>query len=299
MNTDNRIVILDCDVDSIDNPKIIKTTMISPRIQITEDLGPDDISIMTEFYGEIEYLDPMSSAVNNITIEDLIDKDKFSSSKTFKLLNTLDRSDNYLVVVNLDLIRRGYVNTVDEEGLTDYRIIELESLVQNYFTYELDKGLASTKLNYLRYLMNLNPRITTLSDELKIQRCSGTSDFDALTMYSIVESLILSLGSTERLYELSRMPIIQSVLNFGKNKGKTYLELMESSIDYLDWLFRSRLTKWLEGDSGIGKMKDDIIIRSIIHTAEKLGKLDHFRDLTRTINDEFKSTKVQGVASED
>lgn len=172
-----------------------------------------------------------SMAVHHITNEMVADKPTFVGSKyQADLIKIL--TDNILVAHN---------------ALFDIKILNNEGVeIDKYIdTLRVAKHLIDCEqynLQYLRYFL-----------KLKVQGQAHDALGDVIVLESLFDYLKnivkekFSLNSDdeifEKMLELTQLPVLLNVFMFGKYLGKTFEEISEVDQGYLDWLYRSELSK--------------------------------------------------------
>lgn len=170
-------------------------------------------------------------AVHHITSEMVAGKSAFDGSQyKNNLIKTL--AGNVLIAHNAPFD----IMILKNEGVEVGEYIDTLRVARHQIDSE------QYKLQYLRYSLNLN--------------VEGLSH-DAMGDVVVLESLFghlktvvknkFSLNSDDEIFqkmlELTKMPVLLNTIMFGKYRGKTFEEISENDIGYLEWLHGSESQK--------------------------------------------------------
>ncbi len=171
-------------------------------------------------------------AVHHVTNEMVADKKSFvDSGERTKIAELL--KENILVAHNAPFD----IQVLKNEGLEIGQSLDTLRLARH-----LIEDSEQYSLQYLRYSLGLN-----------IDASAHDALGDVLVLEALFEYLKkqaqeqFSLSSEEevmaKLLELSAMPVLMNIINFGKYKGKTFAEVVKEDRSYLQWLFGSETSK--------------------------------------------------------
>jgi len=170
-------------------------------------------------------------AVHHVTNEMVADKKPFAESEHKASVAELLK-ENILVAHNAPFD----IQVLKNEGLEIGQSLDTLRLARHLFESE------QYSLQYLRYSLGLN-----------IQAEAHDALGDVLVLEALFHYLKkqaqeqFKLSSEEdviaKLLELSAMPVLMNIINFGKYKGKTFEEVVKEDRSYLEWLFGSETSK--------------------------------------------------------
>ncbi|MFH1946771.1 MAG: exonuclease domain-containing protein [Candidatus Magasanikbacteria bacterium] len=170
-------------------------------------------------------------AVHHVTNQMVADKKSFADSERRAILTEL-LPQSILVAHNAPFD----IQVLKNEGLEIGQSLDTLRLARHLFESE------QYSLQFLRYSLGLN---------------IDASAHDALGDVLVLEALFhylknqaqeqFKLSSEEeviaKLLELSAMPVLMNIINFGKYKGKTFEDVVKEDRSYLQWLFGSETSK--------------------------------------------------------
>ncbi len=171
-------------------------------------------------------------AVHHITQKQLEGKPIFQDSEHFQKLSDL-LQDHILVAHNaaFDMgVLRG------EKVFTKHYICTFK-VAHQYLENDINgKPLSGRSLQYLRYALDL--------DEMELTAHDALSDIIVLEklFYKLYELLKQELKTEDReqilahMQDISSKPILLKKIRFGKHRGKTFAEIAETDLSYLEWL---------------------------------------------------------------
>lgn len=172
-----------------------------------------------------------SMAVHHITNEMVADKPSFAESSIKNNLAKL-LEENILVAHNALFD----IQVLSNEGITTHKFIDTLRVARHLLKSE------QYSLQYLRYSLGLNI-VGSAHDALG----------DIIALEALYKYLTNNLKETFKLsseeeiinkfLELTAMPVLLEVINFGKYRGKTFAEVVELDRGYLEWLQGSELMK--------------------------------------------------------
>lgn len=171
-------------------------------------------------------------AVHHITPKHLEGKPAFKESEYFGKLSELLK-DHILVAHNaaFDMgVLRG-------EGVFTKHYICTFKVAHQYLEDDINGNpLSGRSLQYLRYALDL--------DEMELTAHDALSDIIVLEklFYKLYELLEKALNTKDRdqildhMMDISSKPILLKKIRFGKHRGKTFAEIAETDLSYLQWL---------------------------------------------------------------
>jgi len=170
-------------------------------------------------------------AVHHVTNEMVADKPVFAESGYKEKLTAL-LADNILVAHNAPF-DMGVLKT---EGVETARYIDTLRISHHLVKSE------SHKLQYLRYLLNLNvegPAHDALGDIMVLEKL-----FEKLKTLIKEKFPITSEESViQKMMTLTKQPVLMDEFRFGKHKGKSFSEVAATDRGYLEWLYKSESQK--------------------------------------------------------
>lgn len=222
------LIFLDTETTDLEKPRLVQLAYkVVATGEVVNELFKPPVTIS---YGAM--------AMHHITNEMVADKPVFSGSETYQKLATL-LTDSIVVAHNAPYD----LTVLKNEGLTPGKAIDTLKVAQHTIQSE------QYNLQYLRYSLHIN--------------VSGTAH-DALGDITVLEGVFKYLKETvgemylltsdeailEKMMELSATPVLLTMVNFGKHKGKTYEQLANTERSYLEWLYRSESEKKPEEQKG-------------------------------------------------
>ena len=188
--------------------------------------------VVNEFFKPPVLITFGAMAVHHVTNEMVADKELFAESERKALLTELLK-ENILVAHNAPFD----IQVLENEGLEIGKNLDTLRLARH-----LIEDSEQYSLQYLRYSLGLN-----------VEASAHDALGDVLVLEALFEYLKkqvkeqFSLSSEEevmaKLLELSAMPVLMNIINFGKYKGKTFAEVVKEDRSYLEWLFGSETSK--------------------------------------------------------
>ncbi len=170
-------------------------------------------------------------SIHHVTNAMVADKPAFEGSDEKITLQTLLR-DHTLVAHNAGFD----IGILKNEGVETITFIDTLRVARHMIDSD------SYRLQYLRYLLDLN-----------IEGMAHDAWGDILVLEGLYDHLVViikekySLSSDEDIYnkmvELTSLPVLMDMIIFGKHKGKTFKEVANTDMGYLEWLYGSESSK--------------------------------------------------------
>ena len=192
-------------------------------VTIEERCQPDDI------------ISVGAMATHHITPKMLEGKPKFKETQTFQFLT--ENTDAVLVAHNAPYD----VQVLRNEGID----VPPEKIIDtlNIAKHILDgQKIESYSLQYLRYFYDLD-RYNECNELPATMAHSAMYDTIVLKwlfqfLAEKIEKLHPGKNPLDEMVRLSTLPVILKTIRFGKYRGKTFEEIYNADIGYLDWLAR-------------------------------------------------------------
>ncbi|MEA2091836.1 MAG: exonuclease domain-containing protein [Campylobacterota bacterium] len=226
-----RYVILDTETTGVgENDRVIQLGFVV--------LGAKDIEVHNEFYSSDVPVSFGAMEVHGITPEMLEGKPTCQESVSYKRLQELNVSDNYVIIHNAPFD----LGMLEKEGFkTQMKVIDTLRVAKHILPDE-----DAHRLQYFRYKMGLykdeQKEANTLGVEVKAHDAIG----DVLVLKLFLSKLKELITSTfpdenpvEKMVDLTNTPILVKSFRFGKYKGKTLAEVAASDAGYLRWMLTS------------------------------------------------------------
>jgi len=199
--------------------------------------------VNTERFNTTKLIEPGASATNGLTNKMLKDKEIFSQSDSFKLLNQLNKPTNYLVGHN--------IIEFDEVVLRNNGFDNKMQLIDTLrLTRHIEPKLKSHKLGSLLYELKLN-ETKAFRDKYGTNRPSLHQAEDDVFITTLLLSYIKTQlrikgfkhkALTNELIRLSNIEPLLYYMPIGKYRGKTFKEIV--SIEQK--LFNSSYINWVK-----------------------------------------------------
>jgi exodeoxyribonuclease X len=233
----NNTIILDTETTGLEDPRLVQLAF---KLH-----GKETVSHMFKPPKPIEI---GATATHHITNEMVADKEPFEKSSVKIALEGL-LEKNVLVAHNAKF---------------DLKVLKNEGVECKFFidTLRLARHLTESEkhnLQHLRYFFKIDV-------SAKAHDAAGDVDVLEKIFGKLVEIGKTASGISEHrelmvyLIELSRQPCLIKIMTFGKHRGRTFLEILHDSRDYLEWLVRTK-----EEEVRLGKIDpDDDILYSAL-----------------------------------
>jgi exodeoxyribonuclease X len=214
----------------LDNDDIIQLSIIKKDGQ--------NISSFNELcYTDIN-IEEHISAIHNITNHQLSDKYWAFETDGFIELEKNNSQANYFISHSNELD----VGLLKKDGLElKMNIIDTDKCARH-----LLKESNSYKLESLIYQYNLNEKEKEIANLLNIEKFVAHDALtDAVWHYLLFDFLLQKVdGNINELLRLSTEPILLEKVTFGKNKNKTFKELLKRQPLDLIWMYNHIATEW-------------------------------------------------------
>jgi len=202
-------------------------------------------AMVVDAKGKIEVFDELCStvlpikiqamAVHGITPDLLENKGIFIDTNFYKMLQTLNNQDNYLIAHNMPFD----MGMMEKEGFeSQIRIIDTLRVAKH-----LLKDSDSHALQYLRYSLELYKGEESEASKHNITIKAHDAIGDVLVMKLLLSHLVKltkeqfpNLNPMVKMEELTKTPIFIEVFKFGKHKGKKIQEVCDNDMNYINWM---------------------------------------------------------------
>jgi DNA polymerase III epsilon subunit-like protein len=186
-----------------------------------------------ELYKPPIKIPPEASAVHHITNKMVAGKPAFAESEDFKKIKTLFEDENSVVVAH--------------NAPFDLAIIKNENIVPSRFICTLrvarhldkEEKIPQYKLQYLRYFLDIEIEAEAhdaLGDVLVLEKL-----FERLKKKIMDEESLDEAGAIEKMIEVSSHPSLFTKLNFGKHKGNSIEEVLQTDRGWLEWIYGEKI----------------------------------------------------------
>jgi hypothetical protein len=262
MSEDKKLVIIDAETSCINNPQIVEMTLLA----LTNKQVVSDASLNCFRFNPQTAISPDASAVHNITDKMVANKDLFKNHFQFFSLDALNKSDNYFLVIT-DKINKYLHDSTDGQFNSINKMINLKKVL----AWKLDdQKIIKLSLHALRYHLDVDDAVQYFMEYFKILDNTETyafiprSKLDVIIMLSLYQKYLSDL-SLEELYDMSRMVKLLTTFPYGKYKDKTFMEILTTDRQYLEWLRDERIKQATKEGTD---PKTDLFILSIMHYLE-------------------------------
>ncbi len=202
-------------------------------------------AMIVDSKGKVEVFDELCSTVLPIKIQamavhgitpDLIEgKGVFTDTNFYKMLQTLNNDENYLIAHNMPFD----MGMMQKEGFkSNIKIIDTLRIAKH-----LLKDSESHALQYLRYALELYKGEQAEADKYNITIKAHDAIGDVLVMKLLLSKLVAltkeqfpGVNPMIKMEELTRTPIFIEVFKFGKHKGKKIQEVCDKDMNYINWM---------------------------------------------------------------
>ncbi len=176
--------------------------------------------------------------VHGITPEMLEGKPACMQMESFRVLQSLNSSDNYLLIHNAKFD----LGMLEKEGFSNQmQLIDTLRCAKHLFP-----DANAHRLQYFRYALELYKQEADEASKLGIEVKAHDAIGDVLVLKLFVSKLVeaakAAYGSVDvmqKLVELTRTPVFIKTFNFGKHKGKLLEEVAVEDPGYLAWMQKS------------------------------------------------------------
>ena len=226
-----KYVILDTETTGVgENDRVIQLGYVV--------LGAKDIEVHNEFYSSDVPIGFGAMEVHGITPDMLENKPACTDSVAYKRLCELNTNENYMIIHNAPFD----LGMLEKEGFsTQMKVIDTLRVAKHVLPDE-----DAHRLQYFRYKMELYKEEQKEADALGVEVKAHDAIGDVLVLKLFLSKLKDVVASTfpgenpvEKMVDLTNTPILVKSFKFGKNKGKTLLEVAASDAGYLRWMLTS------------------------------------------------------------
>jgi len=174
-------------------------------------------------------------SVHGITPEKLHGKPSFDRLESCKILQQLNSQENVIVAHNaqfdIDMLKKEGIDwcggVLDTLRCAKHLLPDEESHALQYLRY----SLAIYKEEGCDEEADLRSKFDTFS--------AHDALFDIYILKKLLKKLFVLAGSTQKLLELTNMPVMVKKIRFGKYKGMSFEEIAKKDLDYLKWLSKN------------------------------------------------------------
>ncbi|MGB3750430.1 MAG: 3'-5' exonuclease [Arcobacteraceae bacterium] len=202
-------------------------------------------AMIVDAKGKIEVFDELCSAVLPIKIQamavhgitpDLLEgKGLFTDTNFYKMLQSLNNQENYLIAHNMPFD----MGMMQKEGfISNLQIIDTLRVAKH-----LLKTSESHALQYLRYSLELYKNEQAEADKYNITIKAHDAIGDVLVMKLLLSHLVKltkeqfpEINPMVKMAELTTTPIVIETFKFGKHKGKSIKEVCDNDMNYINWM---------------------------------------------------------------
>lgn len=198
-------------------------------------LGAKEIEVYNEFFSSDIPISFAAMEVHGITPDMLEGKESCTKSASYKRLQELNTSENYLIIHNAKFD----IDMLKKEGFEpQMRVIDTLRVAKHIFANE-----EAHRLQYFRYKMGLYKNEESEAKDLGITVKAHDAIGDVLVLKLFLSKLKDEISKlfpqenpVEKMVNLTKTPIFIQSFNFGKYKGKTLQEVATSDGAYLRWM---------------------------------------------------------------
>ncbi|MDD3591871.1 MAG: 3'-5' exonuclease [Sulfurovum sp.] len=174
-------------------------------------------------------------AVHGITPELIEGKGTFAETNFYKVLQTLNNQENYLIAHNMPFD----MGMIQKEGFeSNLQIIDTLRCAKH-----LLKDSTSHALQYLRYALELYKLEKDEAEKYGIIIKPHDAIGDVLVMKLLLSKLVAltkeafpGVNPMVKMEELTRTPIFIETFKFGKYKGRKIAEVCGEDMGYINWM---------------------------------------------------------------
>ena len=223
-------------------------------IQVGAIINDLDNKDSIEFYDELCNSDiPIkieAMAIHGIRPEKIKNKPFYKDTKFKKRLDELNNKENFLIAHNLDfdlemLKKEGFNNNLNLID-TLQCAIHLYSIGEKIGNYLLP----NYKLQTFRYLLIDEEEELKEAKTYKVDIQAHNAISDVIILKLFLRKLYIKISEKynikekeaifNKMAELTKLPAIIKVLNFGKYKGEKLIDIEKKDSNYIDWLFKEQ-----------------------------------------------------------
>lgn len=173
--------------------------------------------------------------VHNIVPEMLEGKPPCAQTAAFQALNTLNSSENYLLIHNAPFD----LGMLEKEGFVPkMQVIDTLRCAKHLFGQS-----PRHRLQYFRYDMKLYTQEAQEAQKLGIEVKAHDAIGDVLVLKLFMTKLVEACKAQfpndkpmQKLVELTKTPVFISTFRFGKHKGKNVRDVAQQDRGYLEWM---------------------------------------------------------------
>jgi DNA polymerase III epsilon subunit-like protein len=176
-----------------------------------------------------------SMEIHGITPEMIVDKPKFQDTKFNQILQQLNNNDNYLIAHNLPFD----LKMIKKEGfINQMKLIDTLRCAKHIF-----KNEPYYRLQYFRYSMGLYKEEEIEANKHNITIKAHDAIGDVLVMKLFLSKLVAqvkkyypNINPMEKLYELTKIPVLLTTFKFGKYKDQKIEDICKKDVGYINWM---------------------------------------------------------------
>jgi DNA polymerase III epsilon subunit-like protein len=173
--------------------------------------------------------------INNITPDMIENKPKFTESNFYKVLQSLNTQENFLIAHNMPFD----LGMLEKEGfIPNIKLIDTLRCARHIF-----KDSLYHRLQYLRYSQELYKLEASEAAKHNITVKAHDAIGDVLVMKLLLSVLVgkikenfPGINPMVKLAELTSTPIFIETFNFGKYKGKKIEDVCNDDMGYINWM---------------------------------------------------------------
>lgn len=190
---------------------------------------------MSELFKPTKNISYWSMAVHGIRTADVCSKQPFVGSHEYQMLSTLNNQQRYFIAHNAEFDAQ----LLSQHGLELWKVICTMKLARRLLWEMTD--IESRSLQYLRHYLDVDETIPSEFRPIKPHDAMS----DVVVLIAVFEKLfdVLSENRTDQIFEhlldecvqITKEPSLIFVRPFGKHKGKTILESVQTDRQYITW----------------------------------------------------------------
>lgn len=197
--------------------------------------GKGQIEVFNEFCSCDVPISVEAMEVNNITPDMIENKPKFTESDFYKVLQSLNTQENFLIAHNMPFD----LGMLEKEGFKpNIKLIDTLRCARHLY-----KESPYHRLQYLRYSQELYKLESAEAAKHNITVKAHDAIGDVLVMKLLLSGLVAKIKENfpginpmVKLAELTSTPIFIETFNFGKYKGKKIVDVCDDDMGYINWM---------------------------------------------------------------
>jgi DNA polymerase-3 subunit epsilon/exodeoxyribonuclease X len=194
-----------------------------------------DIEVHNEFCSSDVPIAFGAMEVHNITPEMIEGKPPCTEMGSYKRLEELNTSDNYMIIHNAPFD----IGMLEKEGFAcQMKLIDTLRCARHIFADE-----EAHRLQYFRYSMGLYKEEAKEAEQLGVEIKAHDAIGDVLTLKLFLTELRKAVqeqfpgeNPVEKMVELTAQPILVKTFRFGKYKGRELADVALEDAGYLRWM---------------------------------------------------------------